>query len=241
MADSSWRRRMSRGLKASLRTRAVPALVAAYLGLCRRTARWELHGTGPMRELAARPEGFILAFWHENLPLMPLAWSAFWDAEPDLVRKPGLVLVSRSRDGGLIASMLERFGLTAVLGSSSKGGQAAGQGLLRGLRQGAVAVMVPDGPRGPRRRLSEGCLRLAILADVPIIPCGALARPVRRTGSWDRMLIPLPFARCIAVAGPPILPGEQGMERGMALLGDALDRTMQQAAEILDGPRAPRS
>ncbi|UFN49563.1 lysophospholipid acyltransferase family protein [Roseomonas sp. OT10] len=236
MTAASWRHSP---LKATLRSRAITRLLGVYLGLCRRTARWELQGTGALRDLAGRPGGFILAFWHENLPLMPLAWSAFWEAEPGLVRKPGLVLVSRSRDGGLIAGLLGRFGLTTVAGSTSKGGRAAGQSLLRGLRQGAVAVVVPDGPRGPRRRMSEGCLRLAAMADVPIVPCGAQARPLCRTGSWDRMMIPLPFARCVAVAGTPILPGEQELAQGMELLGAALDRTMEQAAEALGGPARP--
>jgi lysophospholipid acyltransferase (LPLAT)-like uncharacterized protein len=34
------------------------------------------------------------------------------------------------------------------------------------------------------------------------VPLGFAARPARRLGSWDRFLVPLPFARAAVVFGP---------------------------------------
>lgn len=229
-----WKRPWRRLGKILLRSRAVTWLPSCYLVLCQRTIRWELRGTEHLRELTDREQGFVLAFWHECLPLMPLAWSAFWQsAKAGVPRKQGLVLVSRSRDGGMIGRMLQRFGLCAVAGSSSRGGTVAARRLLDGLRRGSIAVVVPDGPRGPRRRVSEGAVRLAAMAGVPVVPCAAHALPMHRIGTWDRMLIPLPFARGVAVAGRPILPDGRTAAFHAAVLQDALDMAADRAAEAV--------
>ncbi|WP_131829466.1 lysophospholipid acyltransferase family protein [Teichococcus deserti] len=202
-------------------------LLGVYLDLCRRTARWEIHGATAMRELASRPDGFMLAFWHECLPLMPMAWSAFWQGQPPAHRKEGLVMISRSRDGQMIARLLARFGLRVASGSSSAGGTKATRKLLGALRTGSVAVIVPDGPRGPRRRAGQGCHRMAVAAKVPIVPCAAHTAQSWRIGSWDRMVIPKPFARCIAVVGTPIMPEQPDLQ---AVLETALTSVIEEAA-----------
>jgi lysophospholipid acyltransferase (LPLAT)-like uncharacterized protein len=208
----------------------IPGFLGWYLELCRRTARWDIVGLDRMQGLAGQPQGFVLAFWHECLPLMPLAWNTFWDRQPPgTTRKPGLVLVSRSRDGRMMANLMQKFHLVPVEGSSSKGGQAAAQQLLVGLQSGAVAIVVPDGPRGPRRRISAGGARLAAMAGVPILPCNAAAWPCIRTGSWDRMAIPLPFARCVAVVGTPIMPDAETIAEATANVERGLNETMQTA------------
>lgn len=225
---------LARGLKAIGRSPFLWHLVGGYLGLCRRTVRWELQGTEPLRALAGQPGGFVMVFWHECLPLMPLAWDRFWRSlDPATPRKEGLVLVSRSRDGTMISSALGSYGLTVVAGSSSRGGREAGRNLFRGVRAGSVAVVVPDGPRGPRRVISEGAARLAAMAGVPIVPCAGFAVPSRRLGSWDRMILPLPFARCVAVVGEPIMP--KGQEASIlagalaASLNDGMERAEAEA------------
>ncbi|MFC7737215.1 lysophospholipid acyltransferase family protein [Roseomonas sp. GCM10028921] len=215
--------------------------VGWYLDLCRRTARWDLHGTEPLRTLAGQPGGFILAFWHECLPMMPIAWTRFWAGlEPGMDRKEGLVLVSRSRDGAMISSALKDYGLTPVAGSSSRGGREAGRRMLHGLRAGSVAVIVPDGPRGPRRVLSEGAMRLARIARVPIVPCGAYALPSRRLGSWDRMILPLPFARCVAVVGEPITAYDQQPSTLADELAASLNGAMDKATALCAAGRVVR-
>ncbi|WP_084698632.1 lysophospholipid acyltransferase family protein [Muricoccus aerilatus] len=230
----------SRTLKSIGKSPLLWQAVGWYLALCARTTRWDLHGTEPMRALATQPEGFIMAFWHECLPLMPSAWTRFWvTLGPEIDRKEGLVLVSRSRDGALISSALKDYGLTHVAGSSSRGGHEAARKMLHGLRAGSVAVMVPDGPRGPRRVCSEGAIRLASMARVPIVPCGAYAMPSRRLGSWDRMIFPLPIARCTAVVGKPITPNGQDPSILAHELAASLNTAMDEAIARCTAGRAP--
>ncbi|MFC0408694.1 lysophospholipid acyltransferase family protein [Roseomonas elaeocarpi] len=221
-----------------IRSKLLTRMLGGYLDLCSRTARWELQGTEELRSLAAAPGGFILGFWHECLPLMPLAWSEFWRSVEDATpRKRGMVLVSRSRDGGMIGALLSRFGLEPVAGSSSAGGTAATRDMLQAMREGAVVVIVPDGPRGPRRRISQGSARIAMMAGVPVVPCGAYAKPCRRLGSWDRMVIPFPFARCVAVVGAPVHVSGGGTEQASALLSESLCAAMAAATLAVEGSR----
>ena len=76
--------------------------------------------------------------------------------------------------------------------------------LLRVLGRGDMVVITPDGPRGPRRRAAPGVAQLAALAGVPVLPCAARTSRLRVLPSWDRMLLPLPFARGVLVLGPPV-------------------------------------
>jgi lysophospholipid acyltransferase (LPLAT)-like uncharacterized protein len=207
--------------------------VGWYLGLCRRTMRWTLDGEAPLQALARQPGGFVLVFWHECLPMMPMAWERLWDTvTPRTTPKEGLVLVSRSRDGAMISSMLGDYGLTTVAGSSSRGGRDAGRKLLRGVKAGSIAVIIPDGPRGPRRVVSDGAVRIAMMAGVPIVPCGAYAAPCRKLRSWDRMMFPLPFSRCVAVVAEPILPAGQDPDALAGELSASLNATMERASVL---------
>jgi lysophospholipid acyltransferase (LPLAT)-like uncharacterized protein len=77
------------------------------------------------------------------------------------------------------------------------------------------------------------------MAGVPIVPCGAYAVPSRRMGSWDRMILPLPFARCVAVVGAPILP--EAREPGVlaAALAESLNGCMARAEALCGLGGAP--
>jgi len=115
-----------------------------------------------------------------------------------------------------------------VRGSSSRGGGAALRALVRAIRDGVDVAIVPDGPRGPREQLQPGVATLAALTGAPVVPLAVGARPARRLRSWDRFLVPLPFARCVLAFGPPVRI-EPGADREHA------DKELQQAlAEVTE-------
>jgi lysophospholipid acyltransferase (LPLAT)-like uncharacterized protein len=120
------------------------------------------------------------------------------------------VLASRSRDGEIAARYVARFGLTVVRGSSSRGGGVALRALVAALRRGVDVALVPDGPRGPREQLQGGVVTLAALTGAPVVPLAVSARPARRLRSWDRFLVPLPFARCVLAFGPAVRVDHDG-------------------------------
>jgi lysophospholipid acyltransferase (LPLAT)-like uncharacterized protein len=101
----------------------------------------------------------------------------------------------------MVALWVTRFGLSVVRGSSSRGGTEALRSLAASVRAGEDVAVVPDGPRGPRERLQTGLIVLAAATGAPIVPLAFAARPARRLASWDRFLIPMPFARAAVVFG----------------------------------------
>ena len=172
------------------------ALAVRALGV---TLAFTAAGLEPLRPLWAAGRPLIYAIWHGRILMAP--WVSERLRRSDGAR-PARVLVSRSRDGELVTRFVRRFGLDAARGSSSRGGAPGFRALTRTLKGGADVVVVPDGPRGPSRRLQPGVVALAALTGAPVVPMGIAARPARRLGTWDEFLVPLPFARCSVVFGP---------------------------------------
>jgi lysophospholipid acyltransferase (LPLAT)-like uncharacterized protein len=133
------------------------------------------------------------------------------------------VLASRSRDGELVARWVARFGLSVVRGSSSRGGAEALRALAASVRAGQDVAVVPDGPLGPRERVQAGIVVLAATTGAPIVPLAFAARPARRLASWDRFLVPLPFARAAVVFGAAAtVPRDVDRETARVVLERAL-------------------
>jgi hypothetical protein len=151
---------------------------------------------------AGRP--VIYALWHGQLLMMP--WLNVRLGRTDGAR-PARVLASRSRDGELVTHYVRGFAIEVVRGSSSRGGMSAVRALLGALRNGEDVAVVPDGPRGPRRRVQPGVVALAALSGAPIVPVGFAARPAWRLSTWDEFVIPMPFARAAATLGAPLAVG----------------------------------
>ena len=141
----------------------------------------------------------IFAGLHEGMMMLPYH---FRD------RTDGVVMVSSSRDGDIIADTVERFGMRAVRGSSRHGGRRALDAMIEAVRQGDVSAgVIVDGPRGPARVAKPGAVLLARATGLPIVPGTWWARPMLRVGSWDRTIVPLPFSRIVfAFAEPLFVP-----------------------------------
>ena len=133
----------------------------------------------------AQGKPFIFAFWHGQL--LPLLW---------LHRSEGVrIVISAHRDGEIVARIGERLGHRTIRGSSSRGAARALLGIVRELEQGVEVAVTPDGPRGPARKFATGALVAAQRVGAPIIGIGVSASSAWRLRSWDRFMIPKPFAR----------------------------------------------
>src|SRR5690606_11933098 len=65
-------------------------------------------------------------------------------------------------------------------------------------------VLLPDGSKGPVYEAKAGVVALARLTGAPIVPMSYWADRFWRLGSWDRMIVPKPFARVAVAVGEPI-------------------------------------
>jgi lysophospholipid acyltransferase (LPLAT)-like uncharacterized protein len=157
-----------------------------------------------LREL---PPPFLQARWHAREPVIYTVWHGQILLLPYLYGRRFRIhaLTSRSADGELLSRFIQGFGIHVVRGSSSRGGARALLALARALREeGANALVVPDGPRGPRHVAQSGAVMLAKLTGVPIVPMAVGAAPRSVLRSWDAFVVPHPFARVAILWGEAI-------------------------------------
>jgi lysophospholipid acyltransferase (LPLAT)-like uncharacterized protein len=183
---------------------------------------WRVRLEGPDPFAAGHRLG---AFWHRNLLIAA-----------GVFRDRGIhVPVSRSGDGDLIVAVMRRLGLPdPPRGSSKRGGVPLLRSIVRLLGEGRLVAVVCDGPTGPARVSKAGVVQAARLAGEPIVPVAMSARPCLRFTSWDRLLLPLPFARVVCRFGQPLAIGaETPPERVEAIRAD-LDRALDRMTDALD-------
>jgi lysophospholipid acyltransferase (LPLAT)-like uncharacterized protein len=140
-----------------------------------------------------RDNHYLATFWHENI-LVPCYFFA---------RKDVLVLISHHADGEMIAQVCKHMGLGTIRGSSTRGGIKAMREMMRSSAGFHIAVM-PDGPRGPRRRLEMGLVYLAAKTGIPIVLFGVGHDRPWRLKTWDRFVVPRPFSQALVIASAPI-------------------------------------
>jgi hypothetical protein len=201
------------------------ALAVRALGV---TLSVRAEGVDALRPLWRAGRPLIYGVWHGRILIVPWLNARFRRTEG---ARNVRVLASRSRDGELVAAFVRRFGLDVVRGSSSRGGAAALRELARALHAGEDVAVVPDGPRGPSCQAQAGIVSLAAATGAPIVPLGVSARPARRLQSWDRFLVPAPFARCAVVFGAPVRVGRDDDRETVRI---AVERALQQATECAD-------
>jgi lysophospholipid acyltransferase (LPLAT)-like uncharacterized protein len=150
----------------------------------------------------------VYAFWHGRL-----LFSFF------MLRKlRPCAMLSRSRDGDILAGLLNNWGYSLVRGSSGTGANEVYAEALNVLRKEKSIAMTPDGSRGPYREAHSGAFRLAHEAKVPLIPVGVGFSSCWTLRSWDKFQIPKPFAIMNVVVGSPCVNPETLDKRTLAQL-----------------------
>ena len=136
----------------------------------------------------------IFVFWHEYIPL-------------PVYTRPNCrlaMLLSQHQDAEILSHLAYFAGFDTIRGSTSRGGTSALRELIE-KGQGTNLAITPDGPRGPRRRLAQGCIYISSRLQIPIIPVGiGYDRPWRNKKAWDKFAIPRPYSKCRVVLGPKI-------------------------------------
>ncbi|MDR1081501.1 MAG: lysophospholipid acyltransferase family protein [Deltaproteobacteria bacterium] len=208
-----------------------PRILAFLARLISRLARYRILGD-PVPERGP----VIYITWHsEEITMLPV--SGF---------TRGTVMVSSSKDGDILAAVVERWGYRTSRGSSSRGAAAALLGLRRALERGENIILAVDGPRGPRHEAKPGAFYLAARTGAWICPVGvAVSRAYVFRKSWSRSRVPLPFARVAAVFGELYRPGRDELrlprEAQCAVVKGLLDRATGEAMRELENWHRPCS
>lgn len=218
-----WERSASKRWQAAVIALAAVPVIAAV----GRTWHLVSEGADAFDRLVARGEPPIIVVWHGRI----LPGIMFW-------RDRGIVVViSENFDGEWIARVLARFGFGAARGSSSRGAVKALVRVKRLMAQGHPAAVTLDGPRGPAEHAQPGAVWLARATGRAILPFHIEASSAWTLRSWDRALIPRPFARVSMAVGPPLYVArdvdDAGLERRRVDLEVELGRLRARARELL--------
>ena len=214
------------------------SLIAAYVRLIGATTRWRRE-PADFRDALSGELPVIVALWHGQHVITPLAWPKGW---------PGSALVARHADGEVNAIALEKLGFDLVRGSGAntvysgavarRGGVPALRALVRTLRAGRSVTLTADVPK-IGGVAGQGIVALARLSGRPIYPLAVVTKWGIRFKSWDDAVLSLPFGRGAMVFGERIsVPegaGEEELEKARLEVERGLDLAHERAYALAGG------
>jgi lysophospholipid acyltransferase (LPLAT)-like uncharacterized protein len=145
-----------------------------------------------------------------------------------------VVLISEHGDGEIAARAAESMGYRTIRGSSRRGAERALLSLAREVEGGSHVAVTPDGPRGPAESFAPGALIAAHRSGAPIVLLRAVADRAWRLRSWDRFIIPKPFARLTIYVSEPITVNATSL-RGAADEAPRFQTLMRALPQAIDG------
>ena len=144
--------------------------------------------------LIERNQNFILAFWHGTM-LIP------WYIHKN---KKYAALVSKSKDGTLLANLLHKWKYEVIRGSSNDGGRAALNTMIDLAKKSKSLLLTPDGPRGPIYKFKAGAVVTSVKTGIPLVLCGVDYARKKNLKSWDKFGIPMLFSNVNLVYSNPL-------------------------------------
>ena len=134
-----------------------------------------------------RKKSFIFTIWHGRL--LGVFFVKFFF-------KKMYLLVSNSSDANVVNDLCKIGGASVVRGSSKKDGVLALKKMVDMLKvEDSIFGITPDGPIGPRMRLSLGAVQLSKISKKPILVVGFSAKNALYLKNWDRFMVPMPFTK----------------------------------------------
>ncbi len=147
-------------------------------------------------------------------------------------------LISPSVDGEIPAQLARSWGAEVIRGSTTRAGAQTMRDMYTiVVKQGISPVTTSDGPQGPIHIFKMGDILLAQFTQAPLLPLSYAADRFWQVNSWDRFIIPKPFARIAIVIGEPVTINKKihrdDLEPQRVVLENALKSITTQAASLL--------
>jgi len=164
-----------------------------------KTLRINIINGDSISNLVSEKKNFVAAFWHGS---MMIGW---------FIHRNGnaAALVSQSKDGDVLAAILEKWNYNVVRGSSSTGGSDALTAMIFLMREDYSLIITPDGPRGPICKMKAGAVITAKRSNVPLFLVGIGIKNKIILKSWDRFEVPKPFSKVVVIYSDPIFIDEK--------------------------------
>ncbi len=173
------------------------AAMAGDIFLSMLSSTWKVSiedSEGVLCSIAKKEYACITTFWHRYLLPMLCIFRGY----------PVCVPVSEHKDGEYVAHIMERYGLRAVRGSTTRGSLRMIRELTENIAAGLSCAITPDGPRGPKYRVQPGFILPSRRTGAPVYPIGVAVSKSWKFNSWDELVLPKPFAGIRVVVGEAI-------------------------------------
>ncbi len=149
-------------------------------------------------------------------------------------RRGWYVIISFSDDGDVQTGIFKRLGYKIIRGSSSRGGVRALAEAISALRGGGTLALTPDGPRGPSGVVQGGIMVMARKSGAALVPVGLSSRPRLVANSWDRYIVPAPFAKCLMIFGDPLYVPPKASDEELEQLRLQLQQEIHRLEKLAD-------
>ena len=147
-----------------------------------------------IKKLDDENKNYVLAFWHGT---MLLPW--YLHGNPKCA-----ALISKSKDGDLLAKILKHWNYNVVRGSSSTGGDIALAIMIDFAKNDYSITITPDGPRGPVHKFKAGAVITAKKSKVPLILAGVGYQKKKVLSNWDKFEVPYFLSKAKIIYSEPI-------------------------------------
>lgn len=179
-------------------TKIVGAVIFWAMRLYSATFRLKIENESEWLDYLKRGGRVLLCFWHQHLFIAVQLIPRYKKYQPG-------VMISKSLDGDIATRIVETAGAFSVRGSSSRDGSTALKEMISRIKNYRLAAHILDGPRGPAGIVKDGAIVIAHGADAVIVPACVRADRAWYMRSWDRFMIPKPFARVTVRFYPKII------------------------------------
>lgn len=173
-------------------------------------------------------EVYVYGFWHGNIfmPLVNMAGKG----------RKIINMVSPSKDGEIIAVVLEKHGYTNIRASSDKDSVRGLVEAIKKIKAGYSIGFAADGPKGPPKNVKPGIVYVAQKSGRKIVPLGsAISSKWIIKKAWDKTEIPKPFSKCVYYIGKPFeVPKDADVEEYLKITDNMICQADNMAADMLN-------
>ena len=191
-------------------------VIYGYARLVWKSGKWSINGLDKMLSTWQKSGSIILIGWHNRVPMMPMLM--------EHAQGKMSALVSLHNDGRMIAGFLEKFGIGIISGSSNNNAKGAAVNIMHALHENTSVTIIPDGPRGPRMKMSMSPIYFASKTGKPIFIMTYSQKNAKIIHkAWDKMIVPVPFSEGVYYISEPFY-----------VSADADDKTLEEYRQKLE-------
>lgn len=172
-------------------------LVYHFIRTYSKTLRFEVVNEKKWMNLLNKGEKVILCTLHQQFFSYIRYFKTYSHLNPSL-------MISKSKDGEMIAGVAKHTGWHCARGSSSRGGKDALNEMIEQVEKSGIGAHVVDGPTGPVGIVKNGAVKMAATIGGYLVPMHSITEKDWHASSWDKFIIPKPFSKVKIVYGEPI-------------------------------------